>query len=400
MIDRGRLDAARTLIDAGALAEASALLETMRSVSPDDVNVLNLSAMCALRAGALDDADALAAAALARAPRQRTLIVNRCLVWRRRAAVLATGGDHDGAANLLLVALALDPDDQESRSQLLRLAVDTAARVGTPSETRTFARPAQLPSLSVITCSIDLRKQARFEANLAEHFADWPHELLVIHDARSLAEAYNRGIDRTTGEWIVFCHDDIEFVQVDAPWRLHAALSHQALIGVAGTTRLTGPTSLWSGPSSGYCQVAHVTPEGRLMSSLYGIGDGLVVNAEALDGVFLACHRSVADTIRFDADTFDHFHLYDTDFSWRAHRAGFPVGIVQDLLLIHHSLGSFDDTWQRYADRFMAKHPEVPAAPAHPSRVVMTPNTRDHMIATHAWLARWQSMQPPSTEES
>jgi len=400
VIDRGRLDAARTLIDGGALAEASALLVTLRKASPDDVNVLNLSAMCALRAGALDEADALSATALAKAPGQRMLIANRCLVWRHCALSMAASGDHDGAAQQLHAALALDSGNQESRSQLLRLAVDTATRVGAPGEARTFTRPPKLPSLSFITCSIDRQKQARFEANLAQHFADWPHELLVIRDARSLAEAYNRGIDQTTGEWIVFCHDDIEFVQADAPWRLFSALSRVSLVGVAGTTHLSGPTSLWSGPSSGYCQVAHVTPEGQLMSSLYGLGDGLVANAEALDGVFLACHRSVAETIRFDADTFDHFHLYDTDFSWRAHRAGFPVGISQDLLLIHHSLGSFDETWQRYADRFRSKHPEVPATPAHPSRVVMTPNTRYHLVATHDWLARWRAQSQTTTQES
>jgi hypothetical protein len=41
-----------------------------------------------------------------------------------------------------------------------------------------------------------------------------------------------------------------------------------------------------------------------------------------LDGVFLADRRSVFDTVPLGAQTFDGFHLYDVDWSYRVARAG------------------------------------------------------------------------------
>ncbi len=41
---------------------------------------------------------------------------------------------------------------------------------------------------------------------------------------------------------------------------------------------------------------------------------------QALDGVFMAMRRKVATSIPFDEALFDHFHLYDLDFSFRAYR--------------------------------------------------------------------------------
>ena len=39
----------------------------------------------------------------------------------------------------------------------------------------------------------------------------------------------------------------------------------------------------------------------------------------------------------WDAQTFTGWHLYDTDFSYRAHLAGLRCGIVSDLHLLHYS---------------------------------------------------------------
>ena len=75
-----------------------------------------------------------------------------------------------------------------------------------------------------------------------------------------------------------------------------------------------------------------------------------------LDGVFLAARREVFSTVEFDEATFDGFHLYDIDWSYRAAKAGFRLGAAGDLLVVHDSRGAFGAPWGEYAARFCHKH--------------------------------------------
>src|SRR5262245_66079790 len=92
---------------------------------------------------------------------------------------------------------------------------------------------------------------------------------------------------------------------------------------------------------------------------LLGGGPTVVPGIQALDGVFLAMRRDVPRAVAFDAETFDGFHLYDLDFSFRAHRAGYKLGVAPELTLIHASTGHFNRTWQVYGQRFPAKHADA-----------------------------------------
>ena len=85
-----------------------------------------------------------------------------------------------------------------------------------------------------------------------------------------------------------------------------------------------------------------------------------------LDGVLLAARREVFTAVPFDAETFDGFHLYDVDWSYRASRSGFRLGVASDLLIVHASRGAYDEVWQYYADRFCAKH-GAGRSPSNPS---------------------------------
>ena len=75
---------------------------------------------------------------------------------------------------------------------------------------------------------------------------------------------------------------------------------------------------------------------------MLGGGPLVVPGIQALDGVFMAMRREVATAIPFDAEAFDGFHLYDLDFSFRAHRGGFRLAVCRDVVLIHESTGSYD----------------------------------------------------------
>jgi hypothetical protein len=63
--------------------------------------------------------------------------------------------------------------------------------------------------LSVVVCSVDSERQRRIAAHYAELFSGRPFEFVLIEDAKSLCEGYNRAIEKTVGELLVFSHDDI-----------------------------------------------------------------------------------------------------------------------------------------------------------------------------------------------
>ena len=208
---------------------------------------------------------------------------------------------------------------------------------------------------SVIVCSVD---PARFNAVKAMyegvfHGSDW--ELIRIDDARSLAEGYNRGIARSKGDVLIFSHDDMDIFSPDTPRRLERHLRDFDIVGVAGTTLLLYPAWHWSGPPHIFGQVAGPADGGKVVVDIYGAPFPVIRNIQAVDGLFMACRRSVFPRFSFDSATFDGFHHYDLDFSYSAFRAGLRLAVVNDICLYHASIGRYDQKWKHYAQKFHEK---------------------------------------------
>jgi GT2 family glycosyltransferase len=216
---------------------------------------------------------------------------------------------------------------------------------------------AQPATVSIVVCSIDRRKFRRVCDNYRTLYAGQAPEIIGIHDARSLAEGYERGIARAKGKVLILSHDDIEILTPDFAARVARHLGESDLIGVAGTTRLV--EGRWAAAGDPYVYALMSSPlpgEGGYGTMLLG-GEPLVVpGVQALDGVLLAMRREVFSAVRFDPVLFDGFHLYDLDFSFRAYRAGFRLAVCRDLLVIHESTGRYDAAWEEYKRRFEHKH--------------------------------------------
>lgn len=206
--------------------------------------------------------------------------------------------------------------------------------------------PATPPALSVVIVSADDRRFAAVDAEYERAFARWPHERIRISDAHSMYDGYARGFAGSSGEIIVFSHDDIRFAVPDFAARLAGAMKHSDMVGVAGTTRVAGPALLWSGHPHLFGTITHKADGAADFEfSLLSFKGPHVAGAQGLDGVFIAARRALVERIGFDAGRFDGFHFYDLDFSFRAHLAGARVTIAGDLGLIHRSRGSFDERW-------------------------------------------------------
>ncbi|MCB1049500.1 MAG: hypothetical protein H6510_12575 [Acidobacteria bacterium] len=222
------------------------------------------------------------------------------------------------------------------------------------------------PLFSIITCSIDPQKYAAFCQNTRTLFADTAEWILVERPA-SLAQGYQTGLARAKGEYLIFCHDDISLVDPQIPAYLEQDLLALDLVGVAGTSRLVDGHWISAGFPYLHGQILHVKPEGYLYTQFgCGADPPLVTGIQALDGVFFACRRALAESIPFDSQHFDGFHLYDLDFSFSAFIAGYQLGVDQRLGLIHQSGGRYDQNWRKYRLRFERIHrnrlaPGVPA---------------------------------------
>ena len=217
--------------------------------------------------------------------------------------------------------------------------------------------PADGRRVSIIICSIHPERFDRVCANYRALLAGVPHEIIGIHDARSLCEGYNRGIARASGEILVLSHDDIEIVTPDFAARLLAHLTHHDLIGVAGTTRLTGGNWIDAGWPHLHGQIgSRISKPGSLMVTAYQIRGAVVAGAQAIDGVFLAARREVVERVAFDETTFDGWHLYDLDFTFSAYLAGLRTAVCNDLCVIHNSIGGYAVKWDHYVQRFVDKH--------------------------------------------
>lgn len=224
------------------------------------------------------------------------------------------------------------------------------------------AEPAlMVQKVSIIICSIDDGKFTKVSRNYTKLLHDVPHEIIRIADAKSLCEGYNRGIEKSTGDVLIFSHDDIEFIVPDFWWRLRKHLGSFDMVGVAGTTLLSGPMWGQSGMPFVHGLVVHKIDGGKLRINCYDVnlGEMCTPAIQAVDGVFFAVRRRVINEVHFDEETFDGFHFYDLDFSYRVHLAGFKIGVCRDLTLIHDSFGGFDSVWEYYAYLFATKYKGV-----------------------------------------
>jgi hypothetical protein len=295
-------------------------------------------------------------AAAAEAYAAATRLHTHADAWFNLGVALHKLHDVDAAACALLRAWRLDPLlDVAAKGTMAVLAgaVRAGRRWTAPAPLRLPATP---PHVSVVVCSIDDAKARAIAALYARLLAGLPHDVLVLRDARSLAEAYNRGIARARGEVVILSHDDIDILAEDFAARLLAHLEAHDLVGVVGADCFTGPVPVWPGQPHVRGWITHHaqgSPDWRVnVLDPRPVGGGMQV----LDGVFLAARRGAIAGLAFDAHTFDGFHGYDVDWSARAAAAGLGLAAAGDLRIVHASGGRYDATWQRYADRVCAKH--------------------------------------------
>jgi len=243
------------------------------------------------------------------------------------------------------------------------------------------------PSFSVIVCSIKPWNFAQACTRFERLLAKVPFEIIGIHDARSMAEGYNRGLRRARGDIVIFSHDDILILDPDFAHKISLRLQNFDLLGFTGTRRVIAE-SWWSAGFpwlSG--AIAHVFNEALLLNIWNPEPWPVVDDIQGIDGLCVMARRETAEEIGFDETTFDGFHLYDLDFSFSAWRAGKRLGVCCDIPVIHASMGRYGEEHARYGRLFIEKHKDaLPAGTIKIDKVVgMAASFPNHRALCAAW---------------
>jgi len=266
-------------------------------------------------------------------------------------------GDWKAGIAAGILAATRDPSDAAFiHKVVLSLARCPRAELISEEDHAAVLMPSALPSLSVVLVSVDDARYASVSVEYERAFSDWPHECIRIKGARSMYDGYARGYAQARGEIVIFSHDDIRFAVADFAARLARAMTESDMVGIAGTTRVSGPALLWSGHPYLFGTVTHKADgEPDYEFSIMSLKGPLIRHAQGLDGVFIAVRRALVERIGFDQERFTGFHFYDLDFSYRAHLAGARISIASDLALIHKSRGPIDSHWLEAQKVFAAK---------------------------------------------
>lgn len=175
----------------------------------------------------------------------------------------------------------------------------------------------------------------------------------------SLPKLYNRGLDESENEIVVFMHDDllIETTNVTRKIvRLFEENPEHGIIGIAGTNNLINGM-WWTDRSSMYGQVKH-EHEGKVHRNNYsGSFNEFLKNVVCVDGLFFAVHKNRI-VERFDEE-FPGFHFYDIPFCVSNFLKGVKVGVTTKVMVIHKSIGMTNKQWEKNKLFFEAKYGNV-----------------------------------------
>lgn len=224
-------------------------------------------------------------------------------------------------------------------------------------------------SVSVIVCSRNTNPQSIHKMNVLKTSGINNIEYILIDNATnlySLSAAYNEGVRRAKGDFLLFMHDDVFFAEGDWAAKLIRKFddSSVGLVGVAGTSYLFADNPGWvaAGRPFIHGQVIHELDNGNIFNLTVFSWEKEDQDVVAVDGLLFAIRQSLFNNIAFDETVFDGFHFYDIDICMQVRKYARCI-VTRDILVKHQSGGSFDGQWKQYAIRFLQKyHTMLPAS--------------------------------------
>jgi len=174
----------------------------------------------------------------------------------------------------------------------------------------------------------------------------------------SLTQIYNQAIAEHNNDdaIMVFCHNDITIKTINWGRLLLNKFNYNdyQIIGVAGSTYL-GNNGVWWSDRSKMCGVVEHTDGLKTWVNEYSPPRrGIIMPVLLVDGLFMAvdCNAIIH---KWDEE-FTGFHLYDLSFCIPNYLDGCDIGVINDIRILHQSVGMTNDQWEANRKQFVYKY--------------------------------------------
>ena len=217
--------------------------------------------------------------------------------------------------------------------------------------------------MNLVTVVISTRKRDEdFYKQVKKWFSHPKTQILMYENdgIMSLPEVYNKGLEESENDIVVFMHDDIIIQSTNLTpkiVKMFDKFPDYGIIGVAGTTDLANGR-WWDIRKSMYGKVGH-TKDGKTWINKYN-NESFVDNLKdvvCVDGVFFMVHKQWIKE-KFDED-FKGFHFYDIPFCVSNYKAGVKIGLTTKFEIVHKSIGVTNDQWEANKLQFEEKFKDV-----------------------------------------
>lgn len=194
------------------------------------------------------------------------------------------------------------------------------------------------------------KKDLGYTSHIEKSFNNKDNEIIVYENDGefSLSQLYNRGLNESTNDIVVFMHDDLYIDTPDlTPKILHLFKknSEHGIIGLAGTNNLkTG--MWWEDRLSMYGMVGHEA-NGQKYLSVYNQErfNEKVKDVVIIDGLFMMVHKKRIKS-GFNEE-FGGFHFYDIPFCVENFKQGVKIGVTTKVRVTHKSVGQTNLEWEK-----------------------------------------------------
>jgi hypothetical protein len=176
----------------------------------------------------------------------------------------------------------------------------------------------------------------------------------------SLAEVYNKGLEESVNDIIVYMHDDVVLQSTNMGHKickLFEKFPDYGIIGLAGTTDLVNGR-WWEIRKSMHGKVGH-TKDGKTWINKYSKESYIdtLKDVVTVDGVFFMVHKQRIKKT-FDTD-FKGFHFYDIPFCVSNYVEGIKIGVTTKFDVVHKSIGITNQQWEDNKIQFEEKFKDV-----------------------------------------
>lgn len=180
---------------------------------------------------------------------------------------------------------------------------------------------------------------------------------VINPDGVSLTSIYADMINKLDNRYIVFVHDDVEFLRNG--WgkdivELFKANKDYGILGVAGSAQFD-ETAAWWQYKKIYGQVLHRHDANSWLSVYSPLLGDEVKEVCVVDGLFFAVDK---ERVKVNFDTsFEGFNFYEIDFCLANYLSkSCKVGVTTKVRLAHSSVGELKENWYVNREKLVKKY--------------------------------------------